>query len=410
MSKKLKLIGILHLIMNKEPIDEKENPQPKEKENIQLDPWGQGLFSEEDYERLTREFGIELIQDLEIPYSMFEKNRFLRRKVIYGHRDFNQIVNAIQHEKPWAIMSGIKPSGHFHLGTLTTASEIVEFQKMGGFVYYSIADIESFVDNGMPYKQSFEYAVDNLADVLTLGLDPKKAYIWLQSREPRVKEMPFRAGRYVTSNMMRAIYGERDFALYLAALVQVGDIFMPQLRDTVMPTVVPVGIDQDPHLRLVRDLTKHFKRTEINPKTGQEEYIPFFKPSATYHKLLPGLDDIHKKMSKSRPNSYFNLGDEPKSIKKKIMGAYTGGRKNKEEQEKLGGIPENCMIYKLLEIHFQKDDVKLQDRYQRCRSGMLCGKCKKEAVQIILDHIQDHNERKNEYIELAREILSKGPH
>lgn len=51
--------------------------------------------------------------------------------MIYGHRDFNQIVNAIQHQKPWAVMSGIKPSGHFHLGTLTTASEIVEFQKMG---------------------------------------------------------------------------------------------------------------------------------------------------------------------------------------------------------------------------------------------------------------------------------------
>lgn len=59
--------------MNKEPIDEKENPQPNENENLQLDPWGQGLFSEEDYERLTREFGIELIQDLEISYSMFEK-------------------------------------------------------------------------------------------------------------------------------------------------------------------------------------------------------------------------------------------------------------------------------------------------------------------------------------------------
>lgn len=390
--------------MSKEPSEDHSPDQIP-----QFDPWGQGLFSEEDYERLTKEFGIELIQEIDIPYSMFEKNRFLRRKIIYGHRDFSIIVRALQQGKPWAVMSGIKPSGHFHLGTLTTASEIVEFQKMGGKVYYGIADIESYADNGMRYEETFEYAVDNLADILTLGLDPDNAYIWLQSREPRVKDMPFTAGRFVTSNMMRAIYGERDFALYLAALVQVGDILMPQLKDDVMPTVVPVGIDQDPHIRLVRDLTKHFSKTTINPETGKEETTPFFKPAATYHKLLPGLDDIEKKMSKSRPNSYFNLGDDPKSIKKKMMGAFTGGRRNREEQEKLGGIPEKCMVYKLLEIHFQPDDAKLQDRYQRCRGGMLCGTCKKEAVKIILDKIQDHNERKVQYVDLAREILSRPP-
>ncbi|MHA1672337.1 MAG: tryptophan--tRNA ligase [Promethearchaeota archaeon] len=393
---------------SKEPTDEDSPNLPDQPP--QLDPWGQGLFSEDDYERLTKEFGIGLIQDVDIPYSMFEKNRFLRRKIIYGHRDFNMIVGALQHEKPWAVMSGIKPSGRFHLGTLITASEIVEFQKMGGYVYYAIADVESFVDNGMPYDESFEYAVDNIADVLTLGLDPERAYIWMQSREPRVKDMPYTAGRHVTSNMMRAIYGEREFALYMAALVQVGDILMPQLRDDVMPTVVPVGIDQEPHIRLVRDLTKHFSKTIINSETGKEEKIPFFKPAATYHKLLPGLDDINKKMSKSRPNSYFNLGDEPKSIKKKMMGAYTGGRANREEQEKLGGIPENCMVFKLLEIHFQPDDEKLKDRYQRCRGGMLCGTCKKEVVKVILDKIQDHNERKKEFVPIAREILSRKPY
>ncbi len=393
---------------SKEPTNENSPNLPDQPP--QLDPWGQGLFSEEDYERLTKEFGIGLIQDVDIPYSMFEKNRFLRRKIIYGHRDFHMIVGALQHEKPWAVMSGIKPSGRFHLGTLITASEIVEFQKMGGYVYYAIADVESDVDNGMSYDESFEYAVDNIADVLTLGLDPERAYIWMQSREPRVKDMPYTAGRHVTSNMMRAIYGEREFALYMAALVQVGDILMPQLRDDVMPTVVPVGIDQEPHIRLVRDLTRHFSKTTINLETGKEEKIPFFKPAATYHKLLPGLDDINKKMSKSRPNSYFNLGDDPKSIKKKMMGAYTGGRANREEQEKLGGIPENCMVFKLLEIHFQPDDAKLQDRYQRCRGGMLCGTCKKEVVKVILDMIQDHNERKKEFIPIAREILSREPY
>jgi tryptophanyl-tRNA synthetase len=371
-----------------------------------MNPWGDDLISEDDYVRLSEEFGIKLIQDLDVPYSLYEKNRFLRRKIIYGHRDFQMIMRAIREEKPWAVMSGIKPSGHFHLGTLTTASEIVEFQKMGGFVYYAIADIESFADNGMTYATAFKNAVDNLADILTLGLDPERAYIWLQSHEPIVKDMPFQAGRHVTNNMMKAIYGDRDFALYQAALVQVGDILLPQIKDEPMPTVVPVGIDQDPHLRLVRDLTRHFSASYIDVKSGQEIKKEFFKPGATYHKLLPGLDDVTKKMSKSRPNSYFNLGDDPKAIEKKLRNAFTGGRGNKDDQIKLGGIPENCMIYKLLQIHFQPDDAKLQDRYLRCRGGMLCGKCKKEAIKTIMDYIHYHNERKKAFIPIAEKILS----
>ena len=124
-----------------------------------IDPWSSKLFGEDDYVKLCEEFGIGRIEELEIPYSVFEQNRFLRRKVIFGHRDLDVILNAVRNQKPWAVMSGIKPSAHFHLGTFTTASEIVEFQKMGGIAYYAIADFESFVDNGMPYEESFENAI-----------------------------------------------------------------------------------------------------------------------------------------------------------------------------------------------------------------------------------------------------------
>jgi tryptophanyl-tRNA synthetase len=380
----------LHLMENKPPPDSPESTQT-------LNPWGSDLIGEQDYERLLTEFGIQSVLDLNAPASLYERNRFFRRKIVFGHRDFEQIIKAYQEGKPWAIMSGIKPSGYFHLGTLTTASEMVELQKLGGKVYYAIADIESRMDNGMEYRDAFENAVDNLADIITLGLDIKTAYIWLQSKEEIPRTMPFEAGRHVTMNMINAIYGERVFGLYMAALVQVGDILLPQLKDGVMPTVVPVGIDQDPHLRLVRDLSRHFY------KDGKQ----IFKPGATYHKLMPGLDDITLKMSKSRPNSYFSFNEAPKEIKKKLMNAFTGGRGNAEDQKRLGGIPENCMIYKILEWHFEPDDTKLADRYQRCRGGLLCGYCKKEAAEIILTYVKDHNERKQANIAVAREILSR---
>ncbi len=186
--------------------EEKEKGSNSETaQNAILNPWGDDLVADDDYVRLCEEFGIKMIQEMDLPYSLYEKNRFLRRKIIYGHRDFQLILRAIQEQKPWAVMSGIKPSGFFHLGTMITASEIVEFQKMGGFVYYAIADIESYADNGITYEESYHSAVDNLADILTLGLNPDRAFIWCQSQEPIVKDMPFTAGRFVTNNMMKSI-------------------------------------------------------------------------------------------------------------------------------------------------------------------------------------------------------------
>ncbi|GAH05393.1 unnamed protein product, partial [marine sediment metagenome] len=118
-----------------------------------LDPWGSSNpVEDEDYERIKKEFGIEDVSE-----NLKQKlltNRFFRRKIIFGHRDLGLVFKAIEENQPWAVMSGIKPSGPYHLGTSTTALEIVEFQKLGGKVYYGIADIESWEDNGISYDEA----------------------------------------------------------------------------------------------------------------------------------------------------------------------------------------------------------------------------------------------------------------
>jgi tryptophanyl-tRNA synthetase len=363
---------------------------PDKKNELKIDPWSSSNILDEDYNRLIEEFGIETISD--VTREQFRKNRFIRRKVIFGHRDLNLIYKAIEKNKPWAVMSGIKPSGPFHLGTMTTALEIIEFQKMGGKAYYCIADIESWEDNGIPYEEAEETAVDNLADILALGLDPEKSYIWRQSQEPVVKDVCFKVGRLVTQNMIQAIYGEKPFGLYLAALIQVGDIILPQIIDGPQPTVVPVGIDQDPHIRLTRDLTRRY-------------YKKFFLPGATYHKLLPGLDGSEK-MSKRNPNSYFTFNEELDSIERKLKGALTGGRRNKKEQQELGGRPQDCMIYKILMYHFEPDDAKLAEEFEACIKGeLLCGEHKQMSVERVLKFIKEHREKKERQIEKAKEIL-----
>jgi len=360
-----------------------------------LDPWSNSNVLEEDYIRLIKEFGIEEID--EKIRQQFLNNKFIRRKIIFGHRGLADIYKAIEKKEPWAVMSGIKPSGPFHLGTLTTALEIVEFQRMGGKAYYCIADIESWEDNGIPYEDAEKDAVDNMADILALGLDvsPEKVYIWRQSKEPIVKDVCFKVGRLLTQNMVNAIYGEKPFGLYLAALIQVGDIVLPQVKDGVQPTVVPVGIDQDPHIRLTRDLTRRYY-------TKQK----FFLPGATYHKLLAGLDGTDK-MSKRNPNSYFTFNEPLESIEKKVKGALTGGRRNRNEQQELGGEPQNCMIYKILMYHFEEDDDKLAKDFERCIKGeLMCGEHKRDCAEKVLKFVKEHRKKKEKLIDTARDILN----
>ncbi|TFG11106.1 MAG: tryptophan--tRNA ligase [Promethearchaeota archaeon] len=369
--------------------------------DFKVDPWSSSNIDDADIDRLIDEFGIERLDDIK-RQSLLE-HRFIRRKIIFGHRSLEDILKAMETDKPWAVMSGIKPSGPFHLGTLTTALEIVQFQKMGAKAYYCIADIESWEDNGIPYEEAEPDAVDNLADILAAGLDPDNAYIWRQSKEPIVKDVCFKVGRLLTQNMVNAIYGEKPFGLYLAALIQVGDIVLPQVMDGVQPTIVPVGIDQDPHIRLTRDLTRRYYKEEKEGETLLRE--AFFLPGATYHKLLPGLDGSEK-MSKRHPNSYFTLNEDLDSIAKKVRGALTGGRRNKQEQIELGGEPQKCMIYKILMYTFEEDDDQLTEVFERCITGdLLCGECKAKCVEKVLAFVKKHQAKKKKLIDKAREIL-----
>lgn len=356
-----------------------------------LNPWGDDLV--DDYDRLCNEFGIERTSELD--EVVLKRNRYFRRGIIFGHRDFGIIIRAIWEGKSWAVMSGIKPSGPFHLGTFTTASEIVEFQRMGGKAFYAIADIESWHDNGIPFEDSAKIAIDQLSDILAVGLDPDRACIWRQSTQQDVKDIPYLVSKGVTNNMLNAIYGERPFGLYLSAMIQVGDILLPQLLEGPMPTVVPVGIDQDPHIRLTRDLTRKYFQGERR----------FFLPGATYHRLLEGLDGTSK-MSKRNPNSSFTFDEDPTSIKKKLQNAFTGGRSTLQEQREKGGNPDICMIHKLLKYHFLDDDKKLFEIEEDCRAGkLLCGECKKFAIDTILTRVALHKERKREFLPLAKKIL-----
>lgn len=365
-------------------------------ESDTLDPWGN--TSVKDYSRLQAEFGIEPLDPL---LSRFKNpSPHISRGIDFGQRDLGRVLDAVDNNKPYAVMSGIKPDGAFHLGNKMTADDMVYFQSLSkkSTVYYAIADVEAYADNGLSFNETSKVAVRNVADLLALGLDPDRAVAYKQSEEMRVMRMSTIFSRGVTNNMLRAIYGERQIGLYLSALVQAGDILMPQMEDLggPKPVLVPVGADQDPHIRLARDLADKYKGD-----------FGFFPPSAIYHRLELALTGGYK-MSKRVPDSGFTLDDSPSAASRRVLTAFTGGRATTEEQRRLGGRADICPVYDLYRFHFAKDDDHVKLVYHECTKGIrLCGECKEEAAGLVKTFLQDHHKKRDSMMKDAEILLKK---
>jgi tryptophanyl-tRNA synthetase len=365
-------------------------------EKDRLDPWGPSTIK--DYSRLQSEFGIEPVTPL---LQRFKRlSHHLSREIDFGQRDLARVLDAVDKNKPYAVMSGIKPDGSFHLGNKMTADDMVYFQSLSkkAMVFYAIADVEAYADNGLSFKDTSKIAIKNIADILTLGLDPERAVVYKQSEEMRVMRMSTIFSRGVTNNMLRAIYGERQIGLYLSALVQAGDILMPQLADLggPKPVLVPVGADQDPHIRLARDLAAKYS-----------DEFGFIPPSAVYHRLELALTGGYK-MSKRVPESGFTLDDTPNEASKRVLSAFTGGRATIEEQRRLGGRADICPVYDLYRFHFAIDDEHSQRVYRECVEGTrMCGECKQEAAGLVKKFLEDHHKRREALMSDANELLAK---
>jgi len=361
-----------------------------------LDPWG--TSSVKDYGRLQSEFGIAPVEPL---LSRFKRlSPHLSRGIDFGQRDLARILDAIDNNGPYAVMSGIKPDGAFHLGNKMTADDMIYFQSLSkkATVFYAIADVEAYADNGLSFAETSKTAIRNVADFLALGLDPDRAVVYKQSEEMRVMRLATIFSRGVTNNTLKAIYGERQIGLYMSALIQAGDILMPQLPDLggPKPVLVPVGADQDPHIRLTRDLAGRY--------SDQFKFIP---PSAIYHRLELALTGGYK-MSKRAPESGFTLDDTSSEASRRVKAAFTGGRDTVEEQRRLGARADICPVYDLYRFHFARDDEHVKLVYHECTEGIrLCGECKQEAVGLVKAFLEEQHKKRDSMMGDAKELLAK---
>ena len=359
-----------------------------------FDPWE--VSGEINYKKLVDQFGVSFLKKLP---DTFEKNILFRRKVIFAHRDIQRILDAIKNKKKFVMMTGLMPTGKFHLGHMLIAQQFIFYQKLGAKIYIAVADLEAYHARGQSLEESKKIALEEyISNYVALGLDLKKAEIYFQSDRSKdhVKSNAYYRlqnllAKYATFAEFKAVYGDISPGKMISALLQASDMLHPQLKEFEgpCPVVVPVGIDQDPHLRLARDISKKFGN--------------FVQLSSTYNLFMPGLGG--GKMSSSNPNSYIGLTDSALEVRNKINKyAFSGGQATLEEHRKKGGNPDIDISFQYLKLFFEEDDKKLKEIEDKYKKGeILSGELKKYVIEKINNFLAEHQNK----LSLARKEVKK---
>jgi tryptophanyl-tRNA synthetase len=334
------------------------------------------------------------------------------------------------------------PSGHPHLGHLMVMKEVVWHVQQGGNGYVTIADREAHAVRDMSWEKCREFGKEYLACLYALGFEGKT---YFQSKNDRLKDLAFEASTKVNFSELAAIYGftpETDLAHAESVITQVADILYPQIDREPAPTLVPVGVDQDPHIRLTRGIAHKLRMFTVEEREGYvsvrsknapekalesvkhafphakkyEGHVDiqgvhcndvsakvreieranggfgFYSPSSTYHIFMPGLTG--GKMSSSIPESIISFYEPEATVRKKVMSGITGGRMTLEEQKRLGGEPDKCSIFLLNLFHMVTDDSELAEIRRRCCAGeVTCGQCKKDTAERVVVFLKEFREK-----------------
>lgn len=226
-------------------------------EELVLDPWGSSTI--DDYEGLFSEFGIEEFEEV-LP-SVESPHYLMRRGIIFGHRDYRAVNDSLVTGGEVAALSGFMPTGDPHIGHKLVFDELIWHQEQGADTYGLIADLEAHAARGLSWEEIDEHARNYLLSLLAFGFDPEDGTLYRQSTNREVQDLAFELGIEANFSEMQAIYGfsgETDVSHLQSVITQAADILYPQLSGP-KPTVIPVGPDQDPHVRLTRDLASRMR-------------------------------------------------------------------------------------------------------------------------------------------------------
>lgn len=309
----------------------------------------------------------------------------------------------ISEKKKQVVLSGMRPTGPLHLGHL--AGALRNWLKLQDQYkcFYSIVTWHAFSSEYQNPKLIKDFTFEYAADWLSIGLDPAKSVLFVQSEIKEHAELHLLLSmiiplpwleRVPTFKEMRRELRGKDINTYGFLgypVLQTADIIIYKAE------VVPVGEDQAFHLELAREITRRFNRFYGN-------IFPEPQILLTEVPKLAGTDG--RKMSNSFGNAIF-IKDTPKIIRKKISTMITDIRRKRRTD---AGIPEDCPVFSLHRAFVPEG--KRHELAMACRTAEIgCLDCKNvviESINSILAPLQNKRKEFEKNPDIVWDILKEG--
>lgn len=306
------------------------------------------------------------------------------------------------------ILTGDRPTGRLHIGHyFGSLQKRVEMQNSGLYdPYILVADVQALTDNFNNPDKVRKNVREVVMDYLSVGIDPEKSTIFIQSMIPEIAELTVFYSNLVTIARLernptvkteiaqkRELFGESVTYGFLGYPVsQAGDI------TAFSGELVPVGEDQLPLIEQCREIVRKF-----NSIYGEVLIEP--EAILSSGKRIKGLDG-NVKMGKSLGNAIY-LSDSPEEITRKVMSAVTDPKRIKKDDL---GDPDVCMVAYYHQLFTEKEEY--ENVCKECRAGTRgCVACKKQLAQNIIKTLEPIREKRKyyeEHPELVDKILIEG--
>jgi len=290
------------------------------------------------------------------------------------------------------VLSGMRPTGRLHLGNyLGALDNWVRFQDEYECFFF-IADWHALTTD---YAEPGEIraSIGELAvDMLAAGIDPARSTLFLQSSVPEHAELHLLFSMFTPVPWLERVptYKEKQQEDTTKDLSTYGFLGYPVLMaaDILIykAQVVPVGVDQVPHLELTREIARRFNTL----------YRPVFPEPQAKHTEVPkllGTDGY--KMSKTRGNT-IELGESPESITAKVKPMVTDPARKRRTDP---GNPDICPVFDYHKV-FSPPAVQAEAAHGCRTAGIGCLDCKGMLLKHLLPTLAPIRERR---LELARD-------
>ena len=312
------------------------------------------------------------------------------------------------------ILTGDRPTGKLHLGHyIGSLKNRVVLQNEGNYdeMYLMIADSQALTDNFDNPKKVRDNIINVALDYLSVGIDPKKVNIFIQSQIPALTELSFYYMNLVTVSRLQRNptvkneIKEKSFeksipvGFFCYPISQAADI------TAFKANIIPVGNYQLPMLEQTNEIVSSFNRIY------GETLVPC-KAILNENKIaqrLPGLDG-NAKMSKSLNNGIY-LSDPSDVIYKKVMSMYTDPNHIKVEDP---GKVEGNMVFTYLDVFSSDEQISKYSEYRTLdemkkayeKGGLGDVKIKKVLYNILEEILSPIREKRKYYEEHLDEVYS----